>query len=267
MVLRARRMGCSQQNSGGADQPATNASPASPQPRHAPGFRSPGERGRHLHGDAGPASTTAAPTTRPGGRKPGHQRQHPPGTGNTSQHPEAPHNSAAHPRHHFTHPGPGRAGKRGRAARPVPPPQPPHSPAHQAASQNLHPPPSAPAPGSQCPGALCTPRAPRGSAHLPTACPTATWPPQTCVQRRAQKSTPKNAAERDAVGSAGQAVGAWMATPLAAEKTGPEQRFGGCRHPRPWRGKTERHQSGSEVLVPSSTMVDEEVPLQPVWKR
>lgn len=44
-----------------------------------------------------------------------------------------------------------------------------------------------------------------------------------------KKHTPQNTAERDTVGSTGQAMGMWTATPLAAEKTGPEQRCGGCR--------------------------------------
>lgn len=52
----------------------------------------------------------------------------------------------------------------------------------------------------------------------------------------------------------------WTATPLAVEKTVPEQRCGGCGH-------TERCKSGSEVLLPGSSVVNEEVPLQPVWKR
>lgn len=108
--------GAPSRNSEGAEQPATAASLASPHPHHAPGFRSLRERGRHPHprGDAGPASTTAAPTSRTEGRKPGHRCQHSPGAETLfSQRPEAPHDSAARLRHCFTHPGPGRAGKRG----------------------------------------------------------------------------------------------------------------------------------------------------------
>lgn len=108
--------------------------------------------------------------------------------------------------------------ERGQAACPVTPAQPPRRSYPPGLflkifflkSTQTSPLPQYPAP--RCPGALFIPRDHGPLPPLPTMCPRATRPPQMYVQHHAQKSTPpKNAAESDTVGSAGQAVGTWTA--------------------------------------------------------
>lgn len=116
MVLRARRMGCSQQKLRGCGAASHRCQPRFPSPPPRVSEACVSEEGIHVHmempGLPPPHGCSHHRDRRQETRTPmpalsWHKERL------FSQHPEASHDSVARLRHCFTHPGPGRAGKRG----------------------------------------------------------------------------------------------------------------------------------------------------------
>lgn len=213
----------------GAEQPATAASPTAP--RHAPGFRS--EEGNHIHNqicmemlDLPPPPLLPPPLLPQAGPEAGHQDTMPVLSRHReqlfSQYPEASHDPTTCLTHCCTH----RAGERGNTL-PVQPhrPQPTHRPclpglflkSTQTSSLSQYPAP-------QCPGALpASPECALEQRGLHR---------HACSVTSKKKHAPPKRSSRTPWAALAKlwAHGQHVDSPPLAKKTGPEQRFGGCRH-------------------------------------